>query len=120
MIVCDALHDTFLRALAVHNERSKFVVLLTGDQHGPKARQARQNRHANPRGEKALRLRDDSYLHRGGGQGLHLLDQTRAEASVQGGAARQDDVVVVIQAVVEVALHDGGVDALVHAHGLLA
>merc|ERR1719278_2152074 len=107
-----------LEALPVDDGGAALVVLLLGDPHLLEGGEGSQDGASDPDGVLPLWGSDDLDLDGGGGQGSDLLLHTVSNTGVHGGASRHDSVGVQVLPDVNVALHDGVVDSLVHTAGL--
>ena len=109
-----------LKALAVNNLRTRFVVLLLGDPHLLKGGERSQDGAADPDRVFALGRRDDLDLHGSGSKRLDFLLHAGVDTIKHGGTTRQHDVAIQVLADIDIALHDGVIGGGMHASRLLA
>ena len=112
--------STCLKAFAVDDGWTRFVVFLFRDPHLLEGGQRRQDRTSDPDGVFALRWSDDLDLHRGRGQRCDFFLHAVSDAWVHGGTTRQHGVGVQVLADIDVTLHDRVVGRLVDTSGFHA
>ncbi len=101
------------------NGRTGLVVLSPGDPHVLKGGEGSEDGTTQPDRVLSLRGGDDLDLNGGGSEGSELLGQSLDDTWKHGGASRQDDIGEQVTSDINVALHDGLVDAIMNTRGVL-
>merc|ERR1719384_1354617 len=109
-----------LEALAVHDRRTRLIILLLRDPHLLEGGQRGQDGATDPYRVLPLGRSNDLDLHGGGGQGCDLLLHSVSNTWVHSGASRQNSVSIQILPDINITLHDRVVSSLMNTTRLHA
>merc|ERR1711872_713634 len=112
------LHNYCLKAFAVNNGWTTFIIFLLGNPHLLEGGQGSKDGSTDPDGVFPLGGSDDLDLHGGRSQGDDFLGHPISHTREHGGTSGQHVVGVKVLADVNIALHDGVVGGLGNATGL--